>query len=198
MRWALHTRVGSRISSAWGGSARLAHQDLGSTDIIDDFTGNIEETDNALSNIVFDVGTLYFPGFHDLRFGASVRNFSNQNDYFDQRFELPLMLDFGMAMDVLALFDAPGTRNSRLTVALDWVHPRDYSERLHAGFEYGFMDMVFLRGGYKFNYDEEGLTGGLGVRFETGGYGVRADYAYGAFGEFFGSVHRLVFGVLIP
>ena len=181
-----------------GGNVRIAQQDLGSTDIINALTGDIENTDNALNNIVFDFGTLYYPGFHDLRFGASLRNFSNQSDYFDQRFELPLTLDFGLAMDLFRLLDAsPGSGNSRLTLAMDWVHPRDYSERLHVGLEYGFMEMFFLRGGYKFNYDEENLSAGLGVHVEAGGYGIRADYAYSAFGTFFGSVSRLSLGILL-
>ncbi len=181
-----------------GGNIRYALQDLGSVQIIDAFTGNIIDTDNEVNSIVFDFGTIYYPGFHDLRFGASVRNFSNQSDYFDQRFELPLTLDFGIAMNVLNLFNAAqGPSNSELTLALDWVHPRDFGERLHLGLEYGFLDTVFLRGGYKFNYDEESFTGGLGVQLERSGYGIRADYAYGAFGEFFGSVNRITLSILL-
>ncbi len=185
-----------------GGNIRYARQDLSpniNVAIIDAITGNIiDDSENVVTNLVFDFGTLYYPGFHDLRFGASLRNFSNQSDYYDQRFELPLTLDFGIAMDVFPLFiDSSGQRNSQLTVALDWVHPRDYSERLHVGLEYGFIDMFFLRGGYKFNYDEESVTAGLGVHLETRGYGLRADYAYSAFGDFFGSVNRLSLSLLL-
>ena len=181
-----------------GGNIRIAHQDLGSVDIINAFTGTVESTDNSVDNIVFDFGTLYYPGYYDLRFGASVRNFSNQSDYFDQRFELPLTLDFGIAMDLLPLLTSTtGTSNSVLTLAVDWVHPRDFSERLHLGLEYGFLDTFFLRGGYKVNYDEEDFTAGLGVQYETSGYGIRADYAYAAFGTFFGSVNRLTLSILL-
>jgi len=185
-----------------GGNIRYARQDLSpniNVAIIDAITGGIvDNSENVVTNVVFDFGTLYYPGFHDLRFGASLRNFSNQSDYFDQRFELPLTLDFGLAMDVFQLMnEASGPSNSKLTVAMDWVHPRDYSERLHLGVEYGFMDLFFLRGGYKFNYDEESFTGGLGVHLETGGYGLRADYAYSAFGDFFGSANRLSVSLLM-
>lgn len=181
-----------------GGNVRFARQDLGEVEIINAFTGATEMTDSAVDNIVLDFGTMYYPGFHDLRFGASVRNFSNQNDYFNQRFELPLTLDFGIAMDVLTLVSsASGSENGTLTLALDWVHPRDFSERLHIGLEYGFLDTVFLRGGYKMNYDEEDFTAGLGVQLARSGYGLRADYAYSAFGEFFGSVHRVTLGILL-
>ena len=133
-----------------GGNIRVAHQDLGTVDIINAFTGAVESADNSVTNLVFDFGTIYYPGFHDLRFGASVRNFSDQNDYFDQRFELPLTLDFGIAMDLLPVLSpasTTGPSNSALTLALDWVHPRDFSERLHLGLEYGFLDTFFIRGG---------------------------------------------------
>jgi len=180
-----------------GANIRYAKQDLGDVDIIDAFTGNTISVGNNVNNFVFDFGTLYYPGFKDLRFGVSVRNFSNQNDYFDQRFELPLTFDFGASMDMLTLMSEP-PENSALVLAVDWLHPRDYDERLHVGAEYGFMDMFFLRGGYKFNYDEESFTAGLGVKAATsGGYGIRADYAYSAFGEFFGQVHRISVGLIL-
>ena len=191
-----------RISSqfAFGGNLRFAQQDLGNADIINAFTSEIQNVGNSLDNVIFDFGTMYYPGFRDLRFGVSFRNFSNQSDYFDQRFELPLTLDFGLAMDLLQIpADAdPETSNSSLTFAMDWVHPRDFEERLHMGLEYGFSDIIFLRTGYKFNYDEEGFTAGLGVNFVAqGGYGVRADYAYSDFGDFFGNVNRFTVSILM-
>ena len=44
--------------------------------------------------------------------------------------------------------------------------------------------MFFLRGGYKFNYDEDGLTLGAGVNVKVAGTQIRLDYAYGSFGIF--------------
>ncbi len=184
-----------------GANLRYVRQDLSpdiNVAIIDAITGDIiDNSENVVSNIVFDFGTLYYPGFHDLRFGATLRNFSNQSDYYDQRFELPLTLDFGIAMDVLKLFNSSGSGNSQLTFAADWVHPRDYTERLHVGLEFGFINTFFLRGGYKFNYDEESVTAGLGVNLSTGGYGLRADYSYSAFGDFFGAANRLSVSLLL-
>ncbi|ARA92420.1 hypothetical protein AWN76_004050 [Rhodothermaceae bacterium RA] len=179
-----------------GGHFRYASQDLGNIVIFDQVRGTEVDQENQVNNLVFDFGTMYYTGFRDLRFGMSIRNFSNQSDYYDQRFELPLTFDFGVAMDLLSLAaNPPGGENSALTVALDWQHPRDYEERLHLGLEYGFMDMVFLRGGYKFNYDEEGLTAGIGVKLGLAGYGIKAEYAYSDFGDFFGNVNRITLGV---
>jgi len=179
---------------AVGGHLKYAHQDLGDVLIFDEVRGENRMQKNALGNLAFDFGTLFYPGLGDFRFGFSLRNFSGQNDYYDQRFELPLTATFGVAMDVLSLFSGSEGRNSRITVAMDWSHPRDYKERLHAGLEYSLADMIFLRGGYKFNYDEEGLTLGAGFRKDLAGFGVQVDYVYTDFG-IFDSVQRFSIGL---
>jgi hypothetical protein len=99
-------------------------------------------------------------------------------------------------MDVMQVF-TPGEKQMKLTLAFDWLHPRDYEERVHFGAEWGFMDMLFLRAGYKFNYDVESFSGGLGVNKEFGNYGIRVDYAYSDFGDFFGAVHRMSLGLFM-
>lgn len=176
-----------------GGSVKYASQDLGSVVILDQYLGEERNVENKLNSLAFDFGTLYYPGFKDLRFGVSIRNFSNQADYYDQRFELPLTFDFGVAMDLMQLW-SEGTENSSLTFAIDALHPRDYSERIHTGLEYNLANMLFLRTGYKFNYDEEGFTAGVGVNYGIQNLSLRVDYAYSAFG-IFDSVHRFSLGV---
>lgn len=195
VEYAVGVSYARRISTKFsvGGQIRYARQDLGSVVIYDEFEDENLEANNELNNFVFDFGTLYYTGFKDLRLTLTFRNFSNQSDYFDQRFELPLTFDFGVAMDLLKLLPESSDRNT-LTLAVDAVHPRDYSERVHAGLEYGFMDSVFLRGGYRFNYDEEGLTAGLGVKTRMSSVRLRADYAYSDFGPYFGSVNRISVG----
>ena len=180
-----------------GGHLRYATQNLGDILINDPVREEQITTENEVNNVVFDVGTMYYTGFRDLRFGMSIRNFSNQVDYFDQRLELPLAFDFGVAMDLLSLAPSdPGIdRNSALTLALDWQHPRAFRERLHAGLEYGFADTVFLRGGYKFRYDSEGFTAGLGVKAGVGGFGLDVGYAYVDSNSFFGQIHRITLGI---
>jgi hypothetical protein len=43
------------------------------------------------------------------------------------------------------------------------LHPNDGDERMNAGLEVAWKNMVFLRGGYKFFYDEETYSFGVGV-----------------------------------
>jgi len=54
---------------------------------------------------------------------------------------------------------------------------------------------VFLRGGYRLGTDLSGLTAGVGVTVPLPGLRLRADYAYSAFGKYFGAVHRFTIGV---
>jgi hypothetical protein len=178
-----------------GGQLKYAKQDLGHVIIFDQIEGEEIDQNNSVSNMVLDFGTVYYPGWKDFRFGVAIRQFANQSDYYDARFELPLTFDFGIAMNILELI-MPETINNKLTLAMDWVHPRDYARRQHVGLEYAFQDLFFLRGGYKFNYDEEGLTAGLGVRKDVGGIGLKVDYVYSDFG-IFDSVSRFTVGIFL-
>jgi len=196
--YAVGVSYGRQISSEFsvGGHIRYAYQNLGTNDVFNEISGKVDtDVEQEVSNIVVDFGTLYYPGFKDFRFGMSLRNFSNQSDYYDQRFELPLSFDFGVAMDVLSLFAEGGS--SKLTVAFDWIHPREYDERQHLGVEFSLLDMLFLRGGYKFNYDEEGLSAGVGVEKAFGPAGLKVDFTYTDFG-IFDSVTRISVGVFLP
>jgi len=195
--YAIGISYARRITSQFyvGGQLKFAMQDLGDVVIFDEIEGVETNKNNSVSNLVADFGTLYYPGWKDFRFGVSIRQFANQSDYYNQRFELPLTFDFGIAMNVLELF-APEITSSKLTVAADWVHPRDYDRRQHLGVEYSFRDIFFLRSGYKFNYDEEGFTAGLGIRKDISGIGVKIDYTYSDFG-IFDSVSRFTVGIFL-
>jgi hypothetical protein len=79
---------------------------------------------------------------------------------------------------------------NKLLVSYDLSQPRDYGQQHHIGLEYGFRDLLFLRGGYKLNFDEEGLTYGFGINYS----GIRVDYSYSDFGEYLNAVHRFSVG----
>ena len=165
-----------------GGKIRHATQSLG-TSMIPTLVGTeivgTEESKNQVSGLAYDIGTIFYPGFKSFRVGMSITNFSPQYKYEEEEFQLPLTFKLGVAMDVLDLL---GDRPEDMSCVIDVevVHPRDYSQRLHIGSEIWFRNMVALRGGYKFNYDEEGLTAGIGFNVA----GVRIDYAWSAFGVF--------------
>ena len=164
-----------------GGTAKFASQDLG-TALISQADGT-ETKDNELSTFAFDLGILYRTGFRSLNFAMSVRNFAGEVNYVDENFELPLTFNVGVSMDMLDLGNMDSDTHSFL-LALEAERPRDYSEQLRIGGEYSFSNILFLRAGYVFPTDEEGINLGAGLRYDVGTIGFGVDYAYTSFGVF--------------
>lgn len=191
-----------------GGQIKYVYQDLGSSDVILNYTldtngdqigAETRSVDNNLGALGFDFGTVYHTGFKSLRFGMVVQHFSrdmqyeSQPEYTHDRFSMPLIFKLGMAMEVSDFF--PSWKNiHQLTLATDLLHPRDYTERVHVGLEYWFQGLLALRGGYKFNYDSESFTGGIGLRFRVSTLQAYLDYSIADFGEYFDNISRLDFG----
>ena len=145
-------------------------------------TNVVRNFSEDLNVLAFDFGTTYYTGYKDLRFGMSLQNFSQEKQYRQEYFPLPLTFKFGLAMDVTNIWMEPGVHN--LTVAVDAVTPRDFGERMHFGAEYSFNRMFFFRGGYKSNYDEENLSLGGGVHYVRGNMGFDINYSYLNFDQF--------------
>jgi hypothetical protein len=145
--------------------------------------------------LVVNLGAVLRPGWKQLRFGAHLQ----QGGLAQQ----PRMMDtparqftLSSALDLLEFL--PGTQFARsgdLTLAYDWHQGLDALNRRHVGLEYALRDVLFLRGGYRFGYTDQGLTAGLGLRMPLGSTALQVDYAYSDFGTYFGSVHRFGFGV---
>ncbi|MCF7802755.1 MAG: PorV/PorQ family protein [Candidatus Marinimicrobia bacterium] len=171
-----------------GGQVKYAYQHLGSN-VVE--TGG-ESIKNEVSGLVYDFGTIFYTGFKSHRIGMSIRNFSPQFEYEETPFDLPLTFNIGTAMNIMDLV-MPSHQNP-LVLSIDAVHPRDYTERVHVGGEYWYNNMIALRAGYKFNYDEESLTAGFGFKQSLAGINVKIDYAYSAF-DLFDSVNRFSFGL---
>ncbi len=144
--------------------------------------------------LAFDLATLFYTGYKDLRFGVAVQNISAEKGYRFATFPLPLTFTFGIAMDLAqAYFVDQGSKQS-LTLLIDAVHPRDFSERAHFGLEYGYNQMFFLRAGYKTNYDEQDLTLGAGIDVDISDFSLGVDYSYLQFSNF-DAVHIFSFDV---
>ena len=175
-----------RISRQFGVgvNVKYLHEDLGST-----LVGNFDSPESAsakMNLIAFDFGTIYHIGFRDLRIGVSLRNFSNEKAYRAETFPLPMTFRAGFAIDVLSIFNE--NLNHKLTLASDFIHSRDYTERLDTGLEYSFRDAFFLRGGYKINYDIESFSAGAGVVVDAFGTKTKVDYAFLQI-DYFDGVH---------
>jgi len=180
--WAAGLGYAQRVTDrfAIGGHLRYLHEKLGST-----LEGTMDAGTNftaKMNLLAFDFGTIYYTGFKDLRLAMSLQNFSQEKKYRVAHFPLPLTFKFGIAMDVTRFWISESPHSIMLSV--DAIHPRDYTERLNFGLEYGFKDMFFLRGGYKTNYDEEDFTVGGGLNYEIGGLALGLDYSYLQFKHF--------------
>ena len=171
-----------------GGQVKFVSQSLGNTLMPDG-----SEKSNKTDGLAYDFGTIYYPGIKSFRFGMGVRNFSKNFKYEDDSFPLPLTFTMGVALDVMDFVGSFG-ENHNLLVEVDAVHPIDYTERVNMGIEYGFKKIFFLRGGYKFNHDTEGLSLGVGFSIRLIGLMTKLSYSFNDAGSF-SPVNRISIGI---
>ena len=137
----------------------------------------------GMSNWSIDFSTLYYTGLNSLRLSIIARNFGPdahlvgyseelQSESVDIR--MPLEFRTAVAYD---FFDMDGD-NTYLTMVVEGKVQSDGSEKVNVGAEYVLQEMLFLRGGYRFNYDSEGFTFGVGVNYAMGGYTLSFNYTY--------------------
>ena len=154
--------------------------------------------DVNMNNVSIDFGTIYYTGFKSLRIAMVARNFGPDahlvgwsEEYQTEAMDVRMPLDFrvGAAMDFLNAEGSPHL----LTVSVEATHPNDGPEKINTGAEYTLGDILTLRGGYRHNYDEEGLTFGGGLRYNFGSAEAKINYAYVDFGRL-KQVHMFSFG----
>ncbi len=148
---------------------------------------NLDEFKNE--GFFLDLGALYYIGFHTARIGFTVQNFGSdmklsgsppaETEADWQSFAAPTIAIFGAA------YDFGRGDDHRLTLCFDFRHPSDEQESMIFGAEAALLDHLALRGGWRSNVDQGGLSAGFGVNFEKKGLLLRLAYAYddrGAFG----------------
>ncbi len=167
------------------------------------------ESGNALA---VDIGSVFETGFlNNLKIGLALSNLGTKMSFTGvglsmqsqgqvsprvvtstlntSEWELPLLFRFGLAADVVK------TAQYRFTIASEMLDSRDYAPRLALGSEFGFRDMFFVRGGYRFNESETTFSLGAGVRYAVGKLSLSIDYAYQHFGVFSNVQHfTFIFG----
>jgi hypothetical protein len=155
------------------------------------------------SAAAFDIGTLYNTGFKGIRFGMSFQNFSRSvrflsaavSDREDEGYDIPLVFRVGVAANLAGSDGIVDLGESnRVSVSLESVNSNDYGDRWHVGAEYGFAEQLFLRAGYRINYDEGNFSCGVGLRQAVGGMDLRLDYSFVNY-EYLESPHRITLSV---
>jgi len=131
-----------------------------------------------------DLGTLYDVGAAGMKIGMAISNIGSQEKFIEREARIPSIFRVGTSATLLQSAD------QKLVGSFEFSHPPDNSERVNVGAEYAFRKYVFLRGGYAFNYDAEGLAGGVGFHFPVSVAGMAdLDYAYSDMLDL-GAAHR--------
>lgn len=128
------------------------------------------------SNILMDGGVIYYTGLSSLKIGAAIQNIGTNSKFINDKFKMPAMLRIGASADVFQ------NDQSKVTLIAEAIHPTDSDEKLSVGTEIQLLKILSLRGGYKFFYDEEKYTLGLGL-VPPGSYPVSIDLSYADYGR---------------
>ncbi len=140
------------------------------------------------SAFAIDFGSVYHIGILDWTIGARFNNLGSDLKYYDIASPLPMQFSIGTALSPFK------TDQLNVMVAGDATKPQDGPLYIFSGVEVSFMNMIALRGGYKFNYSGtnevpgtgassvnstiEGFSAGAGVRTTMGDYEIGVDYSY--------------------
>jgi len=129
-------------------------------------------------NILFDGGVIYHTGFHSLRIAATIHNFGTNTKFINDEFKMPATFKLGFAAEVF------GDNKSEYkgTMIFEASHPNNSDERINLGTEISWRNMLIIRGGYKFFYDEESISLGLGINPQLD-FPMSFDFAYSDYGR---------------
>jgi hypothetical protein len=154
-----------------------------------------------------DIGLLFHTQLEGLRLGMNISNFGSEmkldgkdllrpididpanagnnanisGGLLTDSWPLPLTFTVGLGYDVL------NNDDWRITTAVDAVIPNNQNTFGNVGLEITWNNLISLRGGYNSlgkNDAQEGLTGGVGIQYDFGGFFVKFDYSYTDFGIF--------------
>ncbi|MBU1097594.1 MAG: PorV/PorQ family protein [Bacteroidetes bacterium] len=165
---------------SFGLTAKYAHEDL-----IYKSTGLI----------MFDGGLRYDTEFKSIVIAATLRNFGPEVKFIDKSYPLPQTLNLGISTYLFSQNDPliADAGDHSLLLSYDMIQPRDFDQQHAVGIEYSFNNMLYLRGGYLFNNDQEGICAGAGFQF----MGYKLDYSFNDYGEYLDSIHRISLGLSI-
>ena len=129
---------------------------------------------------------------HDINTGLPTNKFVDAS-LGTQEWQLPLIFRVGLGTYVIK------NENTSLSVEAAFNDSRDYASRYNVGSEF-IINIVgdqkaALRIGYLGNYDEAGLTAGVGLLVALAGFDFKFDYAYADMNRL-GNAHRYTLSIL--
>ena len=148
-----------------------------------------------MNTMTFNFGMMFDSKIKSIKMGIAIRNLGAKVVYVSEKNTIPQSLVIGFSGNLISndqnLF--MNSENHKVTFAMDIIKSRDDLQKFHIGFDYRIFDMFDLRAGYKFNYDTESLTFGLGANYKYFGL----DYSYNDLGQYWDAVHRITLGVTL-
>ena len=157
----------------------------------------------SADGFVFDFGLVYKTGYRSIQTSAVIRNFGPEISFSDdeittnnsdfESYPPPQTLVIGVSGFIISSASPMFFRSEEqsLRAAFEIVGPRDYGQQYNTGLEWGYQDLLFIRTGYKFNYDTQGINFGMGVRINN----FRGDYSYASYGKYLSNIHRISAGI---
>lgn len=153
----------------------------------------------------FDFGSVYHVGVAGWNIAARISNLGSEMSYYNQDNPLPLIFSIGTSLYPVQ------QDNVSLMLLADATKAMDSQQAIFGGAELSFFDLLFVRGGWKYNYSGssdggnslrpsidttvEGFSAGAGIQYAMdGGLGLAVDYAYTAM-DLFDAVHRITLKV---
>lgn len=144
--------------------------------------------EKSINTFAVDFGLMYRIGLWGMRLGMLIQSLGSKVNYDDRESKMPTVFKVAMA----ATPYSQGVNS--VQGVFEFTHPSDNTERINLGAEYGFNQFFFLRGGYNFNTDSEGLSAGMGLKIDTSQTSdLTFDYAWQDLG-YLGDVHRISLG----
>jgi hypothetical protein len=136
-----------------------------------------------ITHIDFGVSTMFATGFASSRIGMSLKNFgADKAVVTDDPFRMPMVFNFGAAMEVLGELGDPVSLTLSFSNAYDLEVEK---EQFRVGTELWLQSMLALRAGYKF---DKGLFGinkdiytwsvGAGLKKGFAGRSLAVDFSY--------------------
>ncbi len=116
----------------------------------------------SVNQFTLDVGTRFYTGFRSLRLAMALKNFGPDKRILQATFVMPLTYHVAAAAELFGEKGDPGY----LTVAGETLYVSDYDLRAHLGAELWLRNIFALRAGYKFAYEADSFTVGMGLKYD--------------------------------
>jgi len=169
--------------------------------------------DLSAGGFSFYIGTKYKTGLLGTTVGFAIQNFGTEMEYsgtdlntkqkivdelnstyvetsfLTSSFAIPLTFRAGISSE---LYNDEGEH--KIIGALDFITLADSPELFILGAEYTFKDLLSIRAGYCAGQDQFGLSGGIGIKYNTGTFIGDFDYSISPTKDL-GLVNRFTLGI---